>query len=153
MNYKETELPEASEIFSKIKDIDTYDKSQLVVVKKWVLDKMDVIRGVISQFILALDFKEDPDIYQARLLKYHYLNAGMMGLIEGLYRRAVYLHYKDLTEGSRTVQTNNKAKLTAGDREVYAKGEAAGLEALRKELEETQRNLWERIQVCRTSRR
>ncbi len=147
--YTDADLTNGQEIFNNIKRLRSADKKEVELLRDWVFDKTEILKSVISQFIEANDFLEDPEIYSERLLRYHHLNAGMMGLVEGLHERAIYLPYKELTEDSRTASAANKMKLTAGDRELYAKGEASDLKGLRKDLEETQRNLWERLQIVR----
>lgn len=147
--FTDDDLPTGQDIFNNLKVLRNAQHKDVETLRDWVFGKTEALKSVISQFIEANDYSEDPDVYSVRLLKYHHLNAGMMGLVEGLHERAIYLPYKDLTEASRTASSTNTMKLTAGDRELYAKGEAADLKGLRKDLEETQRNLWERIQLCR----
>lgn len=151
--YSDSDLTNGQEIFNNIKLLRKADKAQVESLRDWVFDNTEILKSVISQFIEANDYSEDPDVYCDRLLRYHHLNAGMMGLVEGLHERAIFLPYKELTEDSRNASAVTKQKLTAGDRELYAKGEASDLKGLRKDLEETQRNLWERIQLCRGARR
>jgi hypothetical protein len=151
--FKDSDLPTGQEIFNSLKRIRNADRKEVESLRDWVFDKTEILKSVISQFIEANDYLEEPEVYSERLLRYHHLNAGMMGLVEGLHERAIFIPYKELTEDSRVASATNKQKLTAGDRELYAKGEASDLKGLKKDLEETQRNLWERIQLCRGARR
>jgi hypothetical protein len=78
----------------------------------------------------------------------------MLGLVAGLYERAYYLHFQELTESSRTtVSGDTKTKLNAGDRDAYAKGEVSDIKALKTLLDEVLKNLDGRLFECRSSNR
>jgi hypothetical protein len=147
------ELPTSSEIFAKLPLLKHSNKVQVDDIRKWVFDKTQVLQDTITTYIEKGDYKEDPDVYQERLYKYHLLCGGMSGLVAALYERAYYLHFKDLTENSRTATTDNKAKLNAGDREAYAKGEVSDIKGLRTLLDEVISNLETRLYGCRTNNR
>jgi hypothetical protein len=140
-----TKEPTSAEIFAKIQLLKEIDADKLETLRTWVFENTQEIKSSISKFIEKIDYKEDPELYTERLYKYHLLCGGMAGLVEGLYEKAIFLPYKELTEDSRNAASVNKQKLTAGDREIYAKGRASDLKALRRDLEETISNLSLRI--------
>lgn len=147
------ELPTSAEILRKIPALKNSDTTQTDEIRKWTFEKTQIIQDTVSLFIEKENLKEDPDIYQERLYRYHLLCGGMSGLAEALYERTRYLIFKDLTENSRTATTDNKAKLTAGDRELYAKGQVSDLKGLVTSLNNMASNLESRLYGCRASSR
>lgn len=134
-------MPTTSEIFKKCMDIRNSDKIKVEDIRTWMLKNTLLVKNQITKFFEETDFREDPEVCQDRLHKFHMILAGMSGLADGLYERAVFLQYKELTEESRDAAVKGRQKLTAGDREVYARGEVSDIKALRKDLEETLSNL------------
>lgn len=146
--YTHADLPTGQDIFNQLRKInDCKNLKDLQTLKDWAFKTIEIIKNVISQCIEKNEYREDPDLYQERIVRYHYLNSGLMGFVDGLYDKAMFLEYKELLD-NMAVQ-----KLTAGDRELYAKGSCADLKGLKRDLEETQRNLWERIQITKNNRR
>jgi hypothetical protein len=148
-----TNLPTASDILARIPTVRSLQINELDPIRTWVFEKTQALQDDITRYIEKGDYKEDPDVFQERLYKYHLLCGGMSGLATSLYEKAYFLHFKDITENSRTASTDNKAKLTAGDREIYAKGEVADIKGLKTLLDEVIKNLETRLYGCRTSNR
>lgn len=140
-----TELPTSAEIFARLPKLKDADTKVVDELRKWVFESTSLIKTSVAAYVEHTDYKEDPEVYINRLYRYHLLLGAMSGLVEGLYERAIFLPYKDLTETARSSAVVTKQKLTAGDREIYAKGEASDLKALKKDIEETLSNMEMRL--------
>lgn len=139
MAYTEKDLPTTAEIFSKLPLVDSSTASTIDGLKAWAFEKTLVIKTLIGIHIEKMDYKEDPDAYQDKVLKYHLLLSGISGLAEALYEKSTFICYKQLTEASKAAPKEDK--LTAGDRSVYAQNSTSSLKGLRKDIEETLSNL------------
>ena len=148
------ELPTSAEILARIPRIKGSTETDVEELRKWVFEKTQILQENITTFIEKTDLREDPDIYQERLYRYHLLLGGMSGLVAGLYERAHYLSFKKLTEETRTATAAvSKKALNAGDRELYAKGDVSDLKALRNLLDGVIGNLESRLYGARAANR
>jgi len=105
------------------------------------------LKANIQQF-LDEQWTKDPDVVVKDLLNCHQVNAGLIGLAEALEERAIFIYYKTYTEVAEGAK-----KVAQGDKKVYAEGDASDLKGLKRDFEESQRNLWERIQFFKSTRR
>lgn len=131
----------SSDVFSKIRALRNCTEKDLSELHDWTLDAVSEVKKFITRYLESTDLTVDPELTRARMENYHLLCGALAGLIDGLYEKSIGVIYKKLTEQSRTDTTVNKQKLTAGDREVYAKAEAGDIKALRRDMEETIGNL------------
>lgn len=147
------ELPTSAEILASIPKLKNSDKAKVESLRDWTFEKVQILQDTITTYVEKTDYKEDPDVFQERLYRYHLLAGGMLGLVTALYERAYYLHFKELTENNTAVSATTATKLNAGDRDSYAKGEVSDIKGLKALLEEVINNLQSRLYGCRSNRK
>lgn len=148
--YTKEDLPTGQEVFVQLKTLKNADKAKIDNLRDYLFEKAEILKSVISAYLDNTEWIEDPEVYTKSLLNYHHINGGLLALSDGVYERAVSMNYRELTEqGGYTMPDGTLKKLAQGDRDSYAKGDASDLRGLKRDLEETQRNLWERIQLAR----
>lgn len=146
-------LPRSSEFYSKLKQLrKVKSEEDLETFRVWTFEKLDLFVMIVQDILEDNLFKHEEFQLLDIIQRLHLVNSGLIGLVSGLHETAVYIPYKELTESSRGTDAK-KQKLTAQDRERYAKGEASDLKGTLSSLEETQKNLWERMQILRDATR
>lgn len=138
------DLPTSAQILQMIPKLKTTSLEEAEGIRDWAFEKAQIFQDTVSKFIEKVEIKEDPDIYQERLYRYHLLCGGLSGLSEALYERIKFLVFKDITEESKETK-----KLTANDRELYAKGQVADIKGLVTSLNNMASNLESRLYGCR----
>jgi hypothetical protein len=150
MKYKFEDLPTPVEIFGQTKKLRNCTLDEANLVREKIFDDVEMFKGVITDYFLKNEWVDEPDTFSNRLLNLHQLNCSFIGLAEGLHDRLIYLIYKQLTE--QPTDPTSKKGLAAGDRKVYAEGEVSDLAGLVKDLDQTQKNLWERVNSLKYKR-
>lgn len=152
MKLQGIELPDTIEILTKLRELKSATEKEVNSVRAFLFDTVEKFEEAFVTLVADKEYEEDPSSVLETLKSLHMYNGGLVALAEGLYRRARFLAYKDLTEKS-TVTTDivepsatpRKGKLAMGDREQYVKGFTADLEGLVKLLNERQTNIQQRI--------
>lgn len=143
--YKNEDLPTGADTLSQIVKIKGSTEKDVNDIRDWLVEKNTILHELVHEFIEKVEYKEDPDIIMERLYLYQHAAGGLYGLAESLYERSYSIAYKALTEESRSASATNKQKLTAGDREIYAKSECSDLKGLRTQIETTAESLKTRM--------
>lgn len=143
-------LPTNTEIIKKMHALKASNETETEEIREWTFQQAEALQEAIQKYVEDAELKDDPDVYHTRLYRYHQTCGGMVGLVEALYERARYLAFKELTENSRTATTDNKAKLTAGDRELYARGQVSDIKGLVVTINSLASNLDHRLYGARS---
>ncbi len=148
--YVDSDLPTGQDILGKIRKLETANSDTLLEIKDWTFDKAEALSYLFQKFIVAFDFKEDPEVFQNRLLKYHNIVSGLIGLSSGMYDRAHKLEADNLRINQDPAV---KKAMTATDKELHIKGVTAHFRALKISLEELEKNIEQRLFSTRVNRR
>lgn len=144
-------LPTGEEIIERLIKVRNLKEEDTEDLRLWLFTSVRRVQAEITKYITNSEFKTDPEAYLERLYKYHYIMGGLSGLATALYDKVFVISYKKLTETSRSDSAVNKQKLTAGDRDTYAKDDSADLKGLKLIIDETIKNIETRLYGSRSS--
>jgi hypothetical protein len=143
-------LVESKAIFQQIINVNKLQtKEELDVAREFIYLNGFALKKDITEYLQKNEWSQDPETTLAKLLEYHQVNGGLIGLAEGLVERATYIYYKHYTDNPGA----DGKRVAQGDKKVFADGEVSDLKGLKKDFEETGRNLWERIQFFKSTRK
>jgi len=122
------------EIIKKLVSIKRLNTKELDELTTWCFERVADMQEHISKYITDNQYKSDPDVFQERLFNYQHFMGGMSGLVQSLYDRLYAIAYRKCAD--ITDKDGAKLRLTATDKEVYARDEVSDIRGLKTTIDE-----------------
>ena len=147
-------MPPLEEIERKISEVRNCDFKDLQSLREYLSEVFDKFVKEVEYVYDDTGFIEPDEIIESRMRLLHLYNGGLLGLALALKTKVKSEYYQMLIEEDKAPASSDKKikKLTASDREEFARGETATEEGILKALEVWQYNISGKIASYRPKR-